>query len=354
MAFNGSGVFVVDSAGQPVVASTLATAAAFNAFTADVATALGTCILKDGTQTITQNIPFNNKKITGLAAATARTDAASIATIQDGTGKHVLSGSVGGTGDAITLTPSPAITAYAQGQCFRFVATATNTTAATVNISGLGVKNVMKNSAAALVAGDITTGHLVVLTYDGTQFRVGGGLGTETVTLAGSQTLTNKTLTAPAINGVLGGLSIITRRKTADESVTSSTTLQNDDHLTFAIAASEEWIAHGTMSIGAALGTTGIKLSVTVPASATLILTAAVAGDTADKSASGHITTSGTAMDVTAALMTGCVNAVVTFQLWVLNSTNAGNVTIQFAQSTSSGSALTVRKGSSLVANRVA
>src|SRR5262245_26914666 len=119
MPLNGSGTAVISSSGQPVVASTLISAAVFNALTADLATMISTAIMKDGQTTISQNIPFNNKKITGLAAATARTDAASIATIQDSTGVYV--GTVGGTADVITLTPSPAITAYAAGQVFRFI-----------------------------------------------------------------------------------------------------------------------------------------------------------------------------------------------------------------------------------------
>ena len=40
-----------------------------------IATALSTAITKDGQTTITANIPFNNKKITGLGDATAATDA---------------------------------------------------------------------------------------------------------------------------------------------------------------------------------------------------------------------------------------------------------------------------------------
>jgi len=45
---------------------------------------------------------------------------------------------------------------------------------------------------------------------------------------------------------LVANFGIIAKRKTADESVTnagSGTTLQDDDHLTFSIAAAEEWIA---------------------------------------------------------------------------------------------------------------
>lgn len=203
MSFNGSGVFVVNSSGQPVVAATLITAATFNAFTADAATGLSTAILKDGTQTLTADIPFNNKKITGLAAATARTDAASLATIQDGTGTYV--GTVGGTADVITLTASPAITAYVAGQTFRFIASGANTTTVTVAINGLAAKAITKNGTTALVANDMLSGMMVQMTYDGTRFILGTHLTADVATLAGTQTLTNKTITAPTFSGTAAG-----------------------------------------------------------------------------------------------------------------------------------------------------
>ncbi|WP_435007976.1 hypothetical protein P12x_005242 [Tundrisphaera lichenicola] len=86
-------------------------------------------------------------------------------------------GTVGGTGDAITITNSPAITAYVSGQRFTFKAGAANTTAVTVNVDGLGTKNVkkMNNGAlAALVANDIISGGTYDVFYDGTQFQIKG------------------------------------------------------------------------------------------------------------------------------------------------------------------------------------
>lgn len=203
MSFNGSGVFVINSAGQPVVAATLITAAAMNALTADLATGLSACVLKDGTQTITQNIPFNDKKITGLGAASARTDAASIATIQDGTGVYVAT--VGGTANAITLTPSPAITAYVAGQTFRFLASGPNTTSVTVEVSGLGVVALGKNASTVLAANDIpATNAMVEIVCQGSFFLL-MSVRRDFATLTGTETLTNKTLTAPVLSGTVTG-----------------------------------------------------------------------------------------------------------------------------------------------------
>ena len=66
-----SGTFTINSSGQPVVTGTVISSTVFNAFTADIATGLSTCVLKDGTQTITGNIPMSTFKFTGLAAGTA-------------------------------------------------------------------------------------------------------------------------------------------------------------------------------------------------------------------------------------------------------------------------------------------
>lgn len=176
MSDNGSGTYVVNSSGQPVVAATPITAAVHNALTADLATALSNRICKDGQTTVTANIPFGGYKATGLGAGTARTDGASLATIQDGTGVYV--GTVGGTANAITLTPSPAIAAYVVGQRFYFIATSSNTGDTTIAISGLAAKTVEKitwTGSTILYPGDIRAGNMVTVTYTGTTFSLAVG-----------------------------------------------------------------------------------------------------------------------------------------------------------------------------------
>ena len=58
MSYNGSGTFVVNSSGQPVVTGTVISSTAFNALTADLATGLSTAITKDGQTTTTARILF--------------------------------------------------------------------------------------------------------------------------------------------------------------------------------------------------------------------------------------------------------------------------------------------------------
>jgi len=168
MSFSGTGTFNINSAGQPVVAGTTITATAFNALTADLATGLSTCITKDGQQTVTANIPFANYRLTGVGAGTSGTDAANVAQVQGSASALVT---VSGT-DTLTGSMTPALTTYATGNQFAFVAANTNTTAVTLNIDGLGAKAVTRDGSTALVAGDIISGKAQLVVYDGTRFQL--------------------------------------------------------------------------------------------------------------------------------------------------------------------------------------
>lgn len=76
-----------------------------------------------------------------------------------------------GSANAIAIAPSPAITAYAAYQEFTFKAAATNTGATTINVNSLGTKNIFYNGAA-LVGGEIVSGVIYTVVYDGTQFNL--------------------------------------------------------------------------------------------------------------------------------------------------------------------------------------
>jgi hypothetical protein len=86
MSYNGSGTFLINSAGQPVVTGTTITTTAFNALTADLATGLSTAITKDGQTTPTANIPMGGFRITGLGNATGAGDAVGNSRPATGTG----------------------------------------------------------------------------------------------------------------------------------------------------------------------------------------------------------------------------------------------------------------------------
>jgi len=177
MAFNGSGTFELTDGvrTEPGVcaaqeaASTGIDSSLFDTMLEDITAGLSNCICKDGQTTVSANIPFNSKKITGLGDCTALKDAANLQFVQNSTSIYL--GSTSGSSNAYTATSSPTISGYVEGQVFFFEANHTNTGAATINIDSKGAKNIRKgNGATALSAGDITTGVNYLIHYDGTQF----------------------------------------------------------------------------------------------------------------------------------------------------------------------------------------
>jgi hypothetical protein len=97
MSYNGSGVFNINTAGQPVVTGTVISSTAFNALTADLATGLTTALTKDGQTTPTANIKLGGFKLTGIGVATTSGDALSYgqaATVSTLTNSALTSGRV--------------------------------------------------------------------------------------------------------------------------------------------------------------------------------------------------------------------------------------------------------------------
>ena len=83
-------------------------------------------------------------------------------------------GTSGGSANAQTLTPLPAVVSYATaiGQEFLFVAVATNTTAMTIAISGLAALNTTMGSVALPVGGVVIGRLYVALIESATSIRV--------------------------------------------------------------------------------------------------------------------------------------------------------------------------------------
>lgn len=125
---------------------------------------------RDGENSPTANISWANFKITNLAVGTSATDAANISQIAAQRG--VWCGTAGGTANALTVSPSPAITAYAAGMRFTLIIATTNTTAATLVVSGLAVLAIHGVDNAVLVGGELVAGMIVAVIHDGTQFRL--------------------------------------------------------------------------------------------------------------------------------------------------------------------------------------
>lgn len=83
--------------------------------------------------------------------------------------------STGNTVNTYACAMGSDIVSYTTGAEYSFIATLSNTGAATMNINSIGAVNIVKyvgGSAQALIANDIRAGAVVVLRYDGTNFQI--------------------------------------------------------------------------------------------------------------------------------------------------------------------------------------
>ncbi len=97
----------------------------------------------------------------------------SAADLQDGAFDYAA-----GTGtDRITVTLSPAPDAYVTGMKVRWKQATSNTGACTINVNGLGAKNIKTSAVADPAAADVLGSAIIEATYDGTQFLLGHGAG---------------------------------------------------------------------------------------------------------------------------------------------------------------------------------
>lgn len=86
-----------------------------------------------------------------------------------------------GSGAAYVLTSGQSLAAYVAGQTFTVKASFTCNATATLNVDGLGAKAITKSGTGATASGDIVSGRIYTLSYDGTQFQVLGELGDATL-----------------------------------------------------------------------------------------------------------------------------------------------------------------------------
>lgn len=136
----------------------------------DIADGLTACLTKNGTSTPTANIPMGGFVLTGLGSATAITQSPSAAQIINTSLNY--GGTSAGSSDAYTISLPVAPASYVTGMTVTFKADRNNTsTSPTINVNGLGAKNMrQKDGATTLLADDIIAGQIVFLQYNGTHF----------------------------------------------------------------------------------------------------------------------------------------------------------------------------------------
>jgi hypothetical protein len=255
MSYNGSGVFTINTAGQPVITGTTISSTTFNNLTADLATGLTTALTKDGQSTPTANIGMGAFKITNLAAGTVASDAARLDQVQGGAATFIT---VAGT-DTLTGTTTPALAAYATGNQFSFLVANTNTGAVTLNVDGIGAKAITRTGTTALVAGDMVAGQAVEIIYDGTRFQLVNGNSFTNLKVSGTLGVTGvATFTAqPIVSSLTASLPVFTD---ASKGLVSNTMTGTGD-VVMSTSPTLVTPALGTPASGVATNLTGLPLT---------------------------------------------------------------------------------------------
>ncbi len=255
MSYNGSGVFTINTAGQPVITGTTISSTTFNNLTADLATGLTTALTKDGQSTPTANIGMGAFKITNLAAGTVASDAARLDQVQGGAATFIT---VAGT-DTLTGTTTPALAAYATGNQFSFVVANTNTGAVTLNVDGIGAKAITRTGTTALVAGDMVAGQAVEIIYDGTRFQLVNGNSFTNLKVSGTLGVTGvATFTAqPIVSSLTASLPVFTD---ASKGLVSNT-MTGTGNVVMSTSPTLVTPALGTPASGVATNLTGLPLT---------------------------------------------------------------------------------------------
>lgn len=105
---------------------------------------------------------------------------------------------IAGTADNITAVGPLSMLSYVTGQKFFFTPTGTNTTNATININGLGGRAITKFGNTLLIAGDLVTGKVAEIVYDGVGFQL---INPQTFNLTNTVPAANLTGTVAIANG---------------------------------------------------------------------------------------------------------------------------------------------------------
>lgn len=83
-----------------------------------------------------------------------------------------------GSSNAYVLTTGLSLASYVTGQTFTILASFSNSSTVTINVDSLGAKAITKNGTTALASGDIVSGNIYTISYDGTRFQLVGTTGT--------------------------------------------------------------------------------------------------------------------------------------------------------------------------------
>jgi hypothetical protein len=195
MSYNGSGTFVINTAGQPVVTGTPISSTVFNALTADLATGLSTAITKDGQTATTARIPFAQGINSTLVTDSTSTTTGSIITAGGaGVAKALFVGTTANVAGAVTLQSTlgvTGITTFSAQPIFSSLtassAVATDASKGLVSVTNTGTGNNVLATSPTLVtpvlgaASASSLSNSGNLTFTGTGNRITGDFSNATV-----------------------------------------------------------------------------------------------------------------------------------------------------------------------------
>ncbi len=282
MAYNGSGVFSIIN---QFIFGTVISETEVNQNFDDVAAGLSTAITKDGQTTITANLPMSGFKHTNVGNGVAANEYAALGQVQSGAVNWA--GTAGGTADALTLTPSPAITAYAAGQVFRFIAGSTNTGAATLTVSGL-TSPAIRRDGAALVAGNIVSGSQYEVVYDGTAFQLSQAYSADAtfddLSVTGTVSLPDNSISGDKLDG--GTYSNFSSTGIKDNATSTAVTIDSSGNLGLGTTSPDGDSSNRAITIN---GTSSSRVVLKTGEATTMSLSSGAGGMDIDSASGGRI-----------------------------------------------------------------
>ena len=167
MSRNGSGTYNLP-AGNPVITGSTISSTWANSTLSDIASALTGSIASDGQTVPSANLPMDSYIHTGVGDATLVDEYAAAGQVQNSQFTY-LTGITGS--DTIIATASLGMNQYYEGQRFSFIPVDNNSGPATLNINGIGAKDIYINGSP-LQAGDILGLEVAEVFYDGFRFQL--------------------------------------------------------------------------------------------------------------------------------------------------------------------------------------
>lgn len=220
------------------------------------ATGLSTCVTKDGQTQITHNLPMSGFRHTGVANAQSSNDYAAAGQVRDGT---LCSGTSAGSVNAYTFVRTIPASSYVTGTVVYLTVPATNTTSATLNLDNIAAKYIKKGGTTDLVAGDMVSGTVYPLYYDGSFWQLPGSIPTPTPTTIINGTSSVVVGSAGTITAAISGSTVWSLNATGE-------TVSGTVSASGIITASQGLTAAGDITATGRTGTFGLLNATTLSA----------------------------------------------------------------------------------------